>query len=227
MDGLSMLRRLRETTTFRGAVIMMVTSDTCGSRTRCARELGIEKFIQKPIRSSDLYDAITKALAAKDLIPNTIPQFAPPPGPAQTSSSANHALSILLADDSVDNRLIIQSYLSKEPYDLDLVQDGAAAVRQFADGHYDLVLMDMRMPVMDGGAAVSAIREWEKSRDLPRTPIIALTASALEDDVSNSLAAGCDLHLSKPVRKRELIKAIRAITAKPRAEVGSIGTNLD
>ena len=201
-------------------MIMMVTSDTCGSRTRCARELGIEKFIQKPIRSSD-------PLAAKDLIPTTIHQFASPPGPGQTSSSANHALSILLADDSVDNRLIIQSFLSKEPYDLDLVQDGEAAVRQFADGHYDLVLMDMRMPVMDGGAAVSAIREWERSHDLPRTPIIALTASALEDDVCNSLAAGCDLHLSKPVRKRELIKAIRAITAKPRAAGESIGTNLD
>ncbi|MHB8383827.1 MAG: hybrid sensor histidine kinase/response regulator [Candidatus Binataceae bacterium] len=214
MDGLQMLRRLRETAALRPSVIMMVTSDSCGSRIRCAGELGIDQFIQKPIRSSDLYDAITKVLEAKHRSPHTIPRLAVPSSDPQSVSSSNQALSILLADDSVDNRLIIKAFLSKEPYRLDLVQDGQAAVRRFADGRYDLVLMDMRMPVMDGGAAVSAIREWERARDLPRTPIIALTASALEDDVCDSLKAGCDLHLSKPVRKRELIDAIRAITAK-------------
>jgi CheY-like chemotaxis protein len=78
--------------------------------------------------------------------------------------------------------------------------------------HYDLVLMDVRMPVMDGYTAVRRIRDWERERGRPSTPIVALTASALEDDIRNSLEAGCTTHVGKPVRKSRLLETIRELT---------------
>jgi len=77
---------------------------------------------------------------------------------------------------------------------------------------YDLVLMDVQMPIVDGYTAVRAIRQWEERQQRARTPIIALTAAALHEEVHRSLAAGCDAHVSKPVRKQALLKAIHEAT---------------
>jgi len=115
---------------------------------------------------------------------------------------------ILLAEDTADNRLLIRAYLEGMGYRIDEAADGQTAIFKFMSERYDLVLMDIRMPIMDGYAAVRAIRAWEESHGLPRTPIIALTASVLDEAVYRSLEAGCDSHLSKPVRKSTLIKAI-------------------
>ena len=79
-------------------------------------------------------------------------------------------------------------------------------------GNYDLVLMDIQMPVMDGLEATRAIRAWERERGLSRMPILALTASALDEDVRRTLEAGVDLHISKPIKKAVLIAAIKKST---------------
>ena len=115
---------------------------------------------------------------------------------------------ILLADDSPDNRLLIRAYTKKTPYLLTEVENGQIAVERFVDGNYDLVLMDIQMPVLDGYSAVRAIRKWELERGRARTPILALTASALEEDVRRAKQAGCDMHVSKPVKKSTLLDAI-------------------
>lgn len=117
-------------------------------------------------------------------------------------------MDILLVDDSADNRLLVQAFLKNTPYRIDIAADGEEAVHKFTSGKYDLVLMDMQMPVMDGYRATRAIREWESQEGLEPTPIIALTAHALQEEIQKSLEAGCNAHVSKPIKKGILIKAI-------------------
>ncbi len=115
-------------------------------------------------------------------------------------------LRILLADDSYDNRMLIEAYLKTDAIHVDHAEDGLIAVEKVKANLYDLVLMDIQMPVMDGYTAVRTIRAWERTRRMARMPIIALTASALEESVHRSLEAGCDAHVAKPVRKATLFE---------------------
>jgi CheY-like chemotaxis protein len=95
---------------------------------------------------------------------------------------------------------------------LDEAENGRVAVEKFMKNRYDAVLMDIQMPVMDGYAATREIRAWENQRGLARTPIIALTASVLDEAVGKSFEAGCDTHVSKPVRRNTLMMAIKEVT---------------
>jgi PAS domain S-box-containing protein len=119
------------------------------------------------------------------------------------------ALSILLVEDSPDNRTITMAYLRDTPYCVEIAENGAVACEKFAAGRYDLVLMDRQMPIMDGLTATRAIRAWEVANQHPPTPIIALTASALKGDQEKCLAAGCTAYLTKPIKEEVLLQAIR------------------
>jgi CheY-like chemotaxis protein len=119
------------------------------------------------------------------------------------------ALRILLAEDSPDNCIITMAYLEDTPYRVEIAETGAIACKMFEAGHYDLVLMDRQMPVMDGLTATRTIRTWEQANDRPPTPIIALTASALKGDREMCLAAGCTAFLTKPIKQEVLLQAIR------------------
>ena len=116
-------------------------------------------------------------------------------------------LKILVAEDRPENRLLIEVYLQGATAVLTFVEDGAAAVEHFQASDFDLILMDVRMPVMDGLAATRAIRAIERERGAEAIPIIALTAGDWNEDISR---AGCTKHLSKPFSMPELIDAIRA-----------------
>jgi CheY-like chemotaxis protein/HPt (histidine-containing phosphotransfer) domain-containing protein len=118
-------------------------------------------------------------------------------------------LSILLADDSEDNRFLILSYLKDTGCIVDLAENGAVAVSRFESERYDIVLMDVEMPVLDGYTAVRRIRELEGVRGSPAVPVLALTAHALTELKARSLEAGFTAHLSKPVRRAVLLEAIR------------------
>jgi CheY-like chemotaxis protein/HPt (histidine-containing phosphotransfer) domain-containing protein len=122
---------------------------------------------------------------------------------------------ILIADDSPDNRLLVQVYLKASPYELTFEQDGKGAAERFAASDFDLILMDIRMPVMDGLAATRAIRELERERCSDAIPIIALTARAGLRDIEDTLAAGCNAHMSKPVSKLDLVGAIEKYRRRP------------
>jgi PAS domain S-box-containing protein len=119
------------------------------------------------------------------------------------------ALRVLLVEDSSDNRTITVAYLKDTPYRVEFAENGALAYETFIAGHYDLVLMDRQMPVMDGLTATRAIRAWEQANGRPPTPIIALTASALKGDRETCLAAGCTAFLTKPIRQDALLQAIK------------------
>ncbi|MDH5640612.1 MAG: PAS domain S-box protein, partial [Nitrospira sp.] len=115
---------------------------------------------------------------------------------------------ILLVDDLEDNRDLVALFLKDMPYTIDMAENGAVAVEKFQQSAYDLVFMDMQMPVMDGLQATTAIREWERNQGRVPTALVALTAHALKEERDKSLAAGCNAHLTKPIKKQELLKAI-------------------
>jgi signal transduction histidine kinase/CheY-like chemotaxis protein len=115
---------------------------------------------------------------------------------------------ILLVDDSEDNRQLIQLYLKNTPYQIDMAGNGEECLAKVKNGQYDLILMDIQMPVMDGHTATRQIRIWEEENNLKSIPIIALTANAFKDDEEKSFQAGCTTFLTKPISKNRLIEML-------------------
>ena len=133
--------------------------------------------------------------------------------PTASPAATTQPLRILLVEDSPDNRLLITAYFNRLPYLVETAENGKVAVERFTSGHYDVVLMDIQMPVMDGYTAVRTIRAWETEHRRPATPILALTASTLDEDIPRAFAAGCNAHIAKPVRKATLLAAIEETLA--------------
>ncbi|RZA09790.1 MAG: response regulator [Proteobacteria bacterium] len=125
-----------------------------------------------------------------------------------TPAAEQRPLHILLTDDNEDNRLIVVSYLKKLPHKVTQAENGKKALELFHAGNFDLVLMDLHMPVMDGLTAVKEMREVERAEKRARTPILALTAYSLKEEEEKSISAGCDAHLSKPLKKDTLLRAL-------------------
>ena len=128
---------------------------------------------------------------------------------------------ILVAEDTPESQYLIEVYMQGTSHVLTFVEDGDAAVEKFRDDVFDLILMDVRMPRMDGLAATRAIRDIERERGTEAVPIITLTAGAWEEDITLSREAGCTAHLSKPFSLFELMDAVQArLSAHPgQAEV--------
>ncbi len=116
--------------------------------------------------------------------------------------------SILLVEDSDSNRQLLQFYLAKTGCEIDFAENGEQAVLMFKENRYDVVLMDIQMPVMDGFEATRQIRAYEKANSLPPTPVIAVTANALSEDRGRCIEAGCTFYLAKPISKTLLLKTV-------------------
>ena len=123
----------------------------------------------------------------------------------------HHTSKILLADDSEINRILVHEYLKNTHYVITEVENGLLALEKAKIEDFDIILMDIQMPVMDGYQATKAIRAWEKHTNHYRTPIIAVTAYALKEEEAKSLEVGCDRHLSKPISKTGLIEILKSI----------------
>ena len=119
---------------------------------------------------------------------------------------------VLLAEDNPENVILVQAYLDGLSVSLDFAENGIEAVEKFRRGDYDLVLMDIQMPIKDGYTATREIRDWEKAHGLRRVPIIALTAHALNGVSAECVDAGCDWHLTKPVERYDLLEALAKFT---------------
>jgi PAS domain S-box-containing protein len=207
MDGFQVAERLRAIPNLAGVTVIMLSSDArVGDKAR-SQELGMAGYLVKPVKRAELFEAIAAAVGKSQV-------FAPGPAleAAPTPAKDQRALRILLAEDSQDNRLLVQSYLKHTPHHLDLADNGAIAVAKFRARRFDLVLMDMQMPVMDGYAATRRIRQWEKEIGRSPTPIVALSAFALQEEIQKSLDAGCTAHLTKPIKKAILLNAIQEYT---------------
>ncbi len=222
MDGFEMVSRIRAMSSGGDLIIMMLSSTDLPQTIARVRELRIGWYVVKPVKRAELYAAIARAMAdrvpEKSAAPATQARVA-----SQPDSIVQRPLRILLADDSADNRLLIHAYLRKTPYQLDEAEDGEEALKLVFADQYDLILMDIQMPVMDGYTAVEKIREWETRTHRKRTPIIALTASALGEAVRQTRAVGFDLHVSKPVKRATLLNAI-AKTCASRSDAAGSGS---
>jgi PAS domain S-box-containing protein len=207
MDGFGVAEHIRSHPSMAGVVVLMLTSDNrAGDAARC-RELGVRAYLVKPVRRMDLLESIKAALEQR---PASEPEL--PPAPATEGALAAVPLRILLAEDSEDNAILVRSYLKESGYQLEVAANGEEAVSKFSKGRYDLILMDMQMPVMDGYRATEQIRAWERERSLDPVPVLALTAYALQEEQERSIQAGCSAHLSKPIRQQTLLEAIRKYT---------------
>ncbi|MGV8058173.1 MAG: PAS domain S-box protein [Smithellaceae bacterium] len=124
-------------------------------------------------------------------------------------------LRILLVEDNEDNRFLILSYLKKYPHTVDIAINGLEAVEKiWKGGVYDLIFMDVQMPVMDGYTATRHIRNWEAGHNLQPAVIVALTAHALQEDEQKSIEAGCNGHLTKPIKKQEFLSALQRFSRR-------------
>jgi two-component system sensor histidine kinase/response regulator len=220
MDGLEVARRIRDDHLPVEPLILMLSSDDLKPQIERLRELALDAYLVKPITRTEVFQAIRRVMndsnreGVEPLARRQEPQL------ANDSTDDRRKRRVLVAEDSPDNRLVIAAYLRKEPYQLDFAENGRVVVERFRAQSYDLVLMDIQMPEMDGLEATRLIRQWECEHDLGHTPIIALTASVLEEDVKKTLAAGCDQHLSKPIKKGILIEALRSATLIRQSGIG-------
>jgi PAS domain S-box-containing protein len=187
-------------------IVMTLATEDLSSKINRLRALGFDRYILKPVKHAELIHAVAPGHQPVTDANGAIPAAADSTGAA---GFVDRPLRILIVDDSRDNRALVEAYLRKSPYLLDEAEDGEAAIRKFRERRYDVILMDIQMPVVDGCTATREIRKLESDGNLPHTPIIALTASVLEEAVGKTREAGCDAHVAKPVKKARLLGAIR------------------
>ncbi|MEO5330673.1 MAG: response regulator [Magnetococcus sp. YQC-5] len=132
----------------------------------------------------------------------------------ELSGDGAEGLKILMAEDSEDNRILIKAFLNKSPHQLEFAQNGQVAWEKFRQTKYDIILMDIQMPIMDGYAATRKIREREREKGLVPTPVIALTAHAMQEAATDAMEAGCDYYLTKPIAKKRLLEVLQQFARK-------------
>ena len=211
MDGFELVQHMKEETGgVKNTAIMMLTSDDRHSDAVRCRELNIAFYLIKPVKKANLLDSIAAILGRK-----VVTDIGRVPDVKPVDFSKNRPFNILLVEDSEDNRLLIRSYFKKSSDIIEIAENGEIAVEKFKSGKYDLVLMDVQMPVMDGYTATGEIRKWEYESGRRQIPIIALTAHAMKEDAQKSFDAGCTGHLTKPIRKATLMEAIQKYKVSP------------
>lgn len=204
-DGIDLTREFEPSE--RQRTILMLTRDDFPRGPRAVREAGLARHLLKPLKRAELIEAVASVTARGRTASSRPVKDAGPQRPAQSP-----ARRILLAEDSEDNRLLIAAYLRDTPHQLETAENGRVAVEMFQTRGYDLVLLDLNMPVMGGYAAAAAMRAWEREQGANPTSIVALTGRAMAEDRARSLEVGCDGHLTKPIRREVLMEAIARFT---------------
>jgi CheY-like chemotaxis protein len=205
MDGIDLARRIRE----RSTVLPLVLFSSLGRREAGDDERLFNAYLAKPIRQSQLFDTLV-GLLARDLAPKV--EAAPGKPQLDTNQAARHPLRILLAEDNVVNQKLALRLLQQMGYRADLASNGIEAIESVHRQTYDVVLMDVQMPEMDGLEASRQITGRWQPKDRPR--IIAMTANAMQGDRDMCLAAGMDDYLTKPIRVERLVEALNQASAR-------------
>jgi CheY-like chemotaxis protein len=201
MDGFTVIEQIRQRPDGAHATVLMLTSDDrAGDATRC-RELGVTSYLIKPIAHADLLASMVAAMAG---MPRDRGDRRAEPLPAGSQSGA---MRVLVAEDNPVNQKLAEALLRREGQTVTIVGDGAAAVAEAARETFDLILMDVQMPGMNGLDATAAIRLDDRARGR-HTRIVAMTAHAMLGDRERCLDAGMDGYLSKPIRPEELRRVL-------------------
>ena len=205
MDGFALAEAIKQQPQLAGATIMMLTSaDRQGDVARC-RELGVAAHIIKPIKQSDLLNALQQVLglpAADVREPALLSPIEPAP-----ATEAVRSLHVLLAEDNAVNQRLVVRTLEKHGHTVVVASSGKEAMAALDWQTFDLVLMDVQMPEMDGFEATLAIRAHERTTGR-HLPIVAMTAHAMQGDRERCLEVGMDGYIAKPIQAKELLQAI-------------------
>jgi CheY-like chemotaxis protein len=212
MDGPAVAKRIRSRSESAPNAILMMSSGPDAEEPKQGHRAGIASCLFKPFKRSELLAALLKALNMTSAqsgeprlhISNGFKDQGPP-------------LRILLAEDNRVNQVLAVRMLEKRGHTVVAVQNGQEAVRAIEDDRFDLALLDVQMPVMDGLQAAGLIRKQEHERGKRSLPLIALTAYAMRGDRERCLAAGMDGYVSKPINSRQLFAAIRDLNISPAA----------
>jgi PAS domain S-box-containing protein len=205
MDGFEVARAIRENPALAGCPVMMLTSDDRRLAPQRYQEVGIRHCLVKPVRRDELLHVMSALHNQIEVIPFMAARNRQPPPAIQPLFKPAR---ILLAEDYLHNRLIVERYLRGTALTLEVAENGALALALFQEKTYDLVLMDIQMPVMDGYTATREIRRFETLSGRAAVPIIALTAYALTEDEEKCLAAGCNARLTKPIKRERLFTVL-------------------
>jgi signal transduction histidine kinase/CheY-like chemotaxis protein len=202
MDGFALAERVKGNPALAGTVLVMLTSGgRSGDGARC-RELGIAAYLVKPVKHADLWEAVAVTVGAKKR------EVARQELVTQHSLRENRrSLRILVAEDSPVNLSLVVRVLEKRGHTVETATDGREALEALRQSDFDLVLMDVEMPEVDGIEATVVIRAKEKETH-KHLPVIAMTAHAMKGDRERCLEAGMDGYVSKPIRVQELIEII-------------------
>ncbi len=204
MDGFDLAEQLKDHAELNVPTIMMLSSvGMRGDAKRC-RELGVSGYLTRPVKQSELKSAVLAVLnlaeqkqTERDLVTK------------HSIREENTKLKILLAEDNVVNQKLAVKVLGKQGYNVTVAANGVEAVDLFTENRFDVILMDVQMPEMDGLEATGRIRRREEGLGT-HVPIIAMTAHAMKGDREKCLAAGMDAYVSKPIRPGQLMEAIDA-----------------
>lgn len=201
MDGFELAQEIKKSRDFFEASLVMLTSaGQQGDLAKC-RELGIEVYLTKPVQESELKEALARALECVCFDKEKkLPQISSRLGNAKGAR-------ILLAEDNIVNSTLARKILEKAGHCVTLAENGKIAIELLAKEHFDIILMDISMPEMDGLEATRRIRDMEHEFG-GHIPIVAMTAHALKDDREKCLAVGMDAYISKPVNFRELFEVL-------------------
>jgi CheY-like chemotaxis protein len=201
MDGLEVLARIRANPRLRGATIMMLTSeDQSSSAARC-RAMGVEAYLIKPIKPTELLLMIRRVVGRGEGRAVTSPRC---------ERNGGRRLSVLVAEDNPVNQKLAMAMLDKLGHRVTMAGTGLEAVEKWRSDKFDLILMDVQMPELDGLEATRAIRTEEPEAGTT-TPIIAMTAHAMTGDRERCIQAGMSDYISKPVRLEALEKTIARV----------------
>ena len=204
MDGLDLVERVRASAQHRDIPALLLTSTGLADESARCDELRVSGRMLKPIKQSLLLNAIVSTLDASSA---TTPLEA---APAAAAASSGEGGRVLLVEDNEVNQKFAVRLLQKAGWEVSVAENGEIGVQCYERDRFDLVLMDVQMPVMDGFEATRRIRELE-ARSSRRTPIIAMTANAMEGDSDRCIAAGMDGYVSKPVRRDILMGEIERV----------------
>jgi two-component system sensor kinase len=215
MDGFMLAERIRERPHLQDCSLVILSSAGQTENWSRCQELGIARYLIKPVKQSDLREAIVRVLSTREE-PRRETAIAPAP-----AAETRRSLRILLAEDGLVNQRVAREFLERRGHEVVVANNGREAVEAVDREAFDLVLMDVQMPEMDGFAATKAIRQKEHSTG-NHIPIVAMTAGAFKDDRERCLNAGMDAYLSKPIRPATLYEMIDAMTLPSNAEQGSV-----
>jgi two-component system sensor histidine kinase/response regulator len=196
--------------------IIILSADSASRNTKRSAGSAFLGYGVKPVKRAELLQLVRQALN----LPSTLDSPVARNGSGARNDLIGDAIRILVADDCPDNRVLMQAYFRGSPHTVTFAEDGAAAVDAFTSTHFDLILMDVQMPKMDGLTATRKIRATEADQHrLVRVPILALSANARPEDGRLSRDAGCNGHLTKPISKSGLFCAIKEYGSKMKPSI--------